>query len=109
MYYDIIDIREEIGLAKSNNIKKSIICYYQLFDHRFAFQDSICNVFRNLLILCLNISDIVIITVKGVDYCFVIRDINKFKPSHLLENSVLEDRGYIIKITINSRVHYHSV
>ena len=45
--------------------------------------------------LCLNISDIALITVKGVDYCCIIHDISKSEAIHLLENSTLDDGGYI--------------
>ena len=45
--------------------------------------------------LSINVSDIAIITVKNVDYCYVIYDINKSKAINLLEKSMLEDRGYI--------------
>ena len=42
-----------------------------------------------------NISDIAIITVKGVDYHCIIFDISKSDATNLLENSVLDDIGYI--------------
>ena len=38
---------------------------------------------------------IAIITVKGVDCHCIIHDISKSEAIHLLENSVLDDRGYI--------------
>ena len=44
--------------------------------------------------LCLNISDIAIITVKNVDYRCIIYNISKSEAINLLENSVLKDRGY---------------
>ena len=47
------------------------------------------------VMLCLNLSDIAIITVKGVDYCCIIYHFSKSEAIHLLENSVLDDRGYI--------------
>ena len=49
----------------------------------------------DLRMLCLNISNIAIITVKGVDYPCIIHDISKYEAIHLLENPVLEDCGYI--------------
>ena len=49
--------------------------------------------------LCLNISDVAIIIVKGVDYCCIIYDISRFQAIHL-ENYVLKDRGYISKLHI---------
>ena len=45
--------------------------------------------------LCLNISDIAIITFKDVDYRCIAHDISKSEAIRLLENSVLYDRGYI--------------
>ena len=47
------------------------------------------------MMLCLNISNIAIITVKNVDYYSIIHDTGKSETIHLLENSVLDDRGYI--------------
>ena len=45
--------------------------------------------------LCVNISHIAIITVQGVEYLFNVRDISKSEAIQLLENSALEDSGYI--------------
>ena len=45
--------------------------------------------------LSFNISDIVILTAKRVDYCCIVHHINKSDAIHLLENPVLDDRGYI--------------
>ena len=61
--------------------------------------------------LCLNISDIAIITFKGVHYCCIIHDISQSAAIYLLGNSVLDDRGYISntyqKINIKNQVNYH--
>ena len=64
-------------------------------NHGFKFQNSICNGCHDLTMLCFNISDIAIITIKRVDYCCIIHAIGKSEAIHLLENSVLDDRGYI--------------
>ena len=47
--------------------------------------------------LCLDISGIAIVTVKGFDYCCTIHDISNSEIVHLLENDVFEDRRYIQK------------
>ena len=47
------------------------------------------------MMLCHNLSDIAIITVKGVDYCCIILGINKSEAMHLLENLVIDDCGHI--------------
>ena len=49
--------------------------------------------------LCINLTDIAIVTLKGVDYHCIIHEIIIIKSEsiHLLENPVVEDRGYIWK------------
>ena len=58
------------------------------------FQDSVCDVCHDLTMFCLNISDFVIITVKGVDYHCINHYISKSEAMHLLETSVLDDPRY---------------
>ena len=67
------------------------------YNYGFKFQDSVCNVCHDLTIFCLNMSDVVIIIVKNVDYRCIIHDINNSQAIVLLENAVLEDRGYTYK------------
>ena len=95
LYYDRIDISEGTDLAKGNKIKEYMICHYWCFNHGFKFQDSVCNGCHVLTILSVNISDIVIITIKNVDYRCIIHNIRKSKAINLLENAVYEDGGYI--------------
>ena len=66
-----------------------------VFNHSFKCQDSVCNGCHDLLTLCVNISNIAIITVKGADYCCIVHCISKSDAINLLENSVLDDQGYI--------------
>ena len=47
--------------------------------------------------LCLDLSDVSIITGKGFDYHCILYEITKSEAIHLFENTVLEDRGYIQK------------
>ena len=42
-----------------------------------------------------NLRGFAIITIKGVDYCYIIHAISKSNAIHLSKNSVLDDRGYI--------------
>ena len=50
--------------------------------------------------LSVNISDIAIISIKNVDYCFIIHNISKSKATNLWKNSVLEDCGYVYKTIV---------
>ena len=77
-----------------------------------TIRDNVCNGCHDLSMLCLNKSNIAIITVKNVDYHCIMYNISKSEGINLLENSVLdsisrskavnllenfvlEDRGYI--------------
>ena len=68
-----------------------MIFHYWFFSHGFKFQDDVCNGCHDLTMLCLNISDIAIITVKDVDYHCIIHEISKSEAIRLLENSVLDE------------------
>ena len=92
LYYDRIDLSEGIDIAKSNINKECIVCHYWYFDHGLKFQNCVCNGCHDLTIFCLNISDIIIITVQCIDYCCIIHD-SKSDEIYLLEYSVLDDCG----------------
>ena len=48
---------------------------------------------------------LLIITVKEADYCCIINDTCKSDAVHLLETSMLDDRGYMYKMDIKDRVY----
>ena len=81
--------------AKRNNSKEFIVCHNCYFSDGSKFQNCICNGFHDLKILCLNLSDIAIITVKDFDYYWIIYNISKSEAIDLLKYSVIDDRGYI--------------
>ena len=58
---------------------------------------------------CLNLIAIAIITVKGVEYHFIIHNISKSDTTHLLESSVLDDHGFIKSIPKKSTLKLNSV
>ena len=66
MYYDRIDLRGWIDPANSNNMKECMVCHYWFLNDGFKFQDYVCNGCHDLLISCVNISNIAITTVKSV-------------------------------------------
>ena len=68
LYHNRCDISEGTDSIKIYRSKEFMICHYWFLNHGFKFQDSVWNVCHHLTILCLNISDVAIITVKNVDY-----------------------------------------
>ena len=89
LYYDRIDIRKRIDLAKNDNSK--VIYHHWFFNHGFEFQDSECNGCYVLTMLSVNISDIAIITIKNADYRCIVHSISKSEAINLLGNSVFEN------------------
>ena len=77
------------------DVKNAWFVTIVFFNHGFKFQDSVCNGCHDLRMLSLTISDIAMITVKDVDYCCIIHNISISEAINLLENSVVENRGYI--------------
>ena len=54
-----------------------MICRYWFFNHGVKFQDPVCNGCHVFTMLCVNIGDVTIITVKNVDYRCIIHNISK--------------------------------
>ena len=95
LYYHRIDISKGIDSTKGNSSKECMISHYWFFNHGFKFQESACSGCHDMTMLSVNLSNIVIITVKNVDYHCIIHSISKSKAIKILESAVLEDRGYI--------------
>ena len=85
LYYHRIDIKERTDPNKSNKNRECMICHYWFFNHGFKFQDHVCNDCHDLTMLCLNITDIAIITFKNVDYCCIMYNINKSEAINLFK------------------------
>ena len=67
LYCDRVDISEGVDPTKSNGSRECMIYHYFFFNRGFKFQDYVCNGFNDLTMLSVNMSDIVIISVKNVD------------------------------------------
>ena len=83
---------KKLILIKVTTVKNVLFWF---FNHGLESQVFICNGHHDLKMLCVNISDIAIVIVTGVDYRCIIHDINKSEAIHSLENFVLGDRGYL--------------
>ena len=79
---------KELILVKVISVKNSI-CHYW-----FLIMDSNFKILYVMVTLIWQFYIIFIITVKKVDYCCIIHDINKSEAINLLENYVLETCGY---------------
>ena len=68
LYYDRVDLREGIDFPMSSNSKEYMTQHYWFFNHKFKFENSVCDDCRDVTMLPLDKSGIVIITTKGVYY-----------------------------------------
>ena len=61
LYFDRIDVSEEIYANKTSASKECDICHYRYFlKYSFKFQPIVCNGCHDLLIMSMNLSDIAI-------------------------------------------------
>ena len=68
-YYDVIDVSEGIDINKTSESKECGICHYWYFLNKvFKFQPDVCNRRHDVLTMSINLSDIDILNINGVDY-----------------------------------------
>ena len=77
LHYDRIHLGEGTDPVKNSINKECLICWWWYYNHRFQFQNFVCDGYYDLTMLCLNISDIAKIAIKRVDYGCIIHDISK--------------------------------
>ena len=68
LYYDRIDMSEGIDPSRSNKSREFMISHYWFFNYGFRFQYSVYNACHDFSILCLDITNIAIITVNNANY-----------------------------------------
>ena len=62
LYYDRIDVFEEIDVNKTSALKEWDVSHYLNFlNYSFMFQPNVCNRCRDMLLMSMNINDITII------------------------------------------------
>ena len=78
LYFDRIDVSEEIDVNKTSEPKGWDVCHYWHFLNKgFKFQPNVCNRCNDSLMMSVNLSDIAILSIKGSDYLCIISGISK--------------------------------
>ena len=94
LYYDRIDVSEGIDVNKASESKECNICHYSYFlDKVFKFQPDVCSECRDLLMISMNLSNIAILNINGVDYRCIISRINKNEAMNLMHNTDLAEKS----------------
>ena len=69
LYFDRTDVSEGIDVNKTSASKKCDMFHYWYFlNYSFKFQINVGNRYHDLLMMSMNLSDIVILNIKGFDY-----------------------------------------
>ena len=109
LYDDRIDLSRKIDPDKNINSEECIVCHYCFSNRGIKFQNSICNGCQDFTMSCLDISDMDLITVKGVAYLCLIHNISKYKAIFCWKTLCLMILGvykmYIKEINIKNRVN----
>ena len=78
IYYDRIDVSEEINVSKSSEPKEYDICHYWYsLKKEFKFQSYVCNRCHVLVMMSMSYSDTAISNIKGSDFRCIISGISK--------------------------------
>ena len=97
LYYDRIDISEGINVNTTSESKECGICHYWYFlDKGFKFQPNVYNGCCNVLMMSMNLSNIAILNMQGVDYCCIIDGISKSEAINLMQNIDLTEKSVIL-------------
>ena len=87
LYYDRIQVFE---VNKTSASKECIICHHWYFlNKRFKFQPNVCNGFHDVLMMSMDLNNIAILNIRGVDYRHVTNGIRKCEIVNLLQNADL--------------------
>ena len=78
LYYDRIDVSQEIDVDKTSQSKECDICHNWYFlNKEFTFPLNVFNGCHDLLMIYMKLSDIAILNIKDADYCCNIRGMSK--------------------------------
>ena len=80
LYVDRINVSEGNDVNKTSASKEFDICHYWYFlNYSFKCQPNVCNRWHDLLMMSMNLSNIVILNIKGFDYCCIIIESAKLR------------------------------
>ena len=96
LQYKKIDVSEGIDVNKTSASKECELCHYWFFkDVGFKFEEHVCNKCHDLLIIAYSLTDIAILSAKGVTFRCILMGINKNESLKILNNSLTYDTGVL--------------
>ena len=89
-------VSEGIDVNKTSLSKECRLCHYWCFkDVEFKFEPHVCNKCHDVLMTAYELKNILILSVKGVNFRCILCGISKDEAINRLNNSVLEDKGLL--------------
>ena len=105
LIFDRVDVSEWTDVNETSASKECDICHYWYFlNYRFKFKPNVCNRCHDLLMMSMNLSNIVILNIKGSGYRCIIILISKDVAVKLMQIAHLTKKKRIlwnIKIDYN--------
>ena len=96
LWYQKIDVSEEIYVNKTSASKECELCHYWFFkDIGFKFEEHVCNKCHDLLTIAYSLKNIAILSAKGATFKCILMGISKNEGLKRLNNSVAYDRGIL--------------
>ena len=94
LYYNTIDVSEGINANKTSASKECDACHYWYFlNCSFKFQPNVSNRCHDLLMVSVNLTDIAILNIKGLDYQCIISLISKNEAINLIQTADLTGKS----------------
>ena len=96
LQYERIDISEGIDFDKSDKSKECMICHYWYFkDIGYKYEPHVCNKCHDLLMVVYDLTNFLILNIKGVDYRCYVFNMSRSDAINLLNNSCLDNKGVL--------------
>ena len=94
LYFDRIDVSEEIDINKAKVSKECDICHYCYFiDNGFNFQTFVWSECYDVFMLSMSLGNIAISNINGADYCCTINGISKSETIYLMQDIALNEKN----------------
>ena len=99
LYFDRIDVSEEIDVNKTSASKECDICHYWYFlNYSFKFEPNASNRYHSLLMIFMSLSEIAILNNKDSDHFCIIGVISKAEAINLLQTDDLSTDDFHKKV-----------
>ena len=91
----MISYEKIIGYNTSKEGVKCMVYQHYYFKDKFVHQPYVCNKNHDFPMTVMNLGDFFVVTIRNADYRVYINSINKKEALHILNSSVLDDKGVL--------------